>query len=280
MCKRNKREFSYLKEAEITTAVTESFQKLVLHDEVYENVVRSVKDLYNEGKKLGGYCSLVDRTSLDEVKEQMQRLLDGYVEGVVEADAYKERLSKLQEKQSLLEDGLKKSAADRNPFAVLMKLINIAKNGVELFRDGDRSSIRELMLLILIELVWDGKSVGITVRYPFDVMMSWGIARNGGADLSSSQQVSSPQYQEQIQPHQPSVARLNLSVFPGGTAGEFPMYKGIDLGSWEWEEIVRIYDLFELHWLGPGYVMELPIADKVVEFASAVGGARVYHCAA
>jgi len=229
VCKKTRQAFSYVKEGDISKEVESCLRKIMLPEKTYKAVTDSLRKYYDEGKTLGGYCLYEDRTSLEEIRSRIQRLVDGYISGIIDQPTYLTSMRNLQQSQASAEERLNSSAQKRNPYESLLKLLEIAQNGLRIFQNGDAGMKKEIMRLLFREAKLNDKSVEISERYPLGMIGSSGNNKTGGA-VEVSQTPSGKPFS------------------PGGTGqvSQGTALLKLDMNNPEWVETVQALDMFEL----------------------------------
>ena len=163
----------WIREEKITAQVVELLHKVSPSEAEFEEIMQGLQSRFNQDSELQRQLRRTITLKIDTTKQKISRLLDKYLEGVIDDEVYKEKNNALKaEKEALELNLLELSQLDDNWFNDAKEVMSLVKEAPQLF---SKSSIihekRQLLKILFSNLQISGDSICCAWKKPFDKMV-------------------------------------------------------------------------------------------------------------
>lgn len=163
----------YIREEELTKAFQDAFSALQPTHEQYADVMASLKASHGDKAKYRAEHEAVLRAQSTKLENRKERLFDVYLDGSLDKKTYEDRLSDITSSRVDIDNKLNslEGAADEF-YATAENLMRLVRDAPTTFESSKMDARRELILLVLSNLVIKDGQLGWIYKKPFDLMAS------------------------------------------------------------------------------------------------------------
>ena len=177
----------YIREEELTRQFQEAFRAIQPTREQYAEVMAALKASHGDKAKYRAEHETALRAQATKLEKRQERLFETYLDGDIDKQQYEAKRNEIKDDAADIEAKLNTlSGAEDEFYATVESLMDLARNAPVTFASSKIEARRELIVLVLSNLVLEGKQLRWKYKKPFDSMASCANNRSwqGRQDLN------------------------------------------------------------------------------------------------
>ncbi len=162
---------SCVKEETVTSLVLGEFKRMEMEAEEYELLKRLSRENETGDEKSAGELKKGIKLELDRVRTQQERLIDTYMDGMIDKEMYLRKKEALVTEERSLTERLESASRDETRSTELFELfLELANSAYLSFKTAESNARRVLLDLLTSNFLTDGSSLTITLGFPFEIL--------------------------------------------------------------------------------------------------------------
>ncbi len=159
----------WIPEAKLLEPVYEALRAIQMPDERIKEITDGLKALGQSEARF--YKHSIDslKAEHDKIEGRIGKMYDDKLDGRITQDMYDTKLREYKERQNELFNEMKShSGADEEFYITANTVFNLGKRALEIFESSEPTEKRQLLNYLLQNCRLSGKTLGFTLRSPFD----------------------------------------------------------------------------------------------------------------
>ena len=161
----------YVREEDITNQLLAGFEAIKLSPKQYEEVSAVLKDSHKDKIRYREQHTAHLQSELTKYQQRLERLYDSYLDGDIDQEVYKRKLSEFKSARDSIK--LKLDATDKADdtfYASVDNLIRLAQKAPSLLLGSEMEQRRQLINLVFQNLTINDKQLRWEYKKPFDIL--------------------------------------------------------------------------------------------------------------
>lgn len=169
---KGKHNAAWVREENITEQIKNILQKIAPNNTDYKELIDELQERFLADNQLENQLREVISSKIHENTRKSSKLLDKYLDGIIDDNLYKLKNDGLKvEKEQLEQSLLELSSIDTNWFEDAKEVMSLIKDAPLLFAKSSKTTEkREILKLLFSNLQISGKHLCYTLKKPFDRM--------------------------------------------------------------------------------------------------------------
>lgn len=158
----------WVKEEKLLVQVLKYFDKIRLTNEQIDSIVAHLKQTYANEQEFFQHSQEALRKELDSIQGRISRLIDMHLDGGMDADTYRLKLSEYKTRQRDITSEMKEHVnGDESCLITAQTVLGLAQQATEIFMSSKLTEKQQLMNFVFSNLRLNGEKLDLELKEPF-----------------------------------------------------------------------------------------------------------------